>query len=85
MTCYVRFKDDDLTGSNWDENYEFHLHESEWFDENVAELLEVYHQRKAEQEAREQRAQELADKMKVEDCGDGVVRFSVDGDEQEQE
>lgn len=85
LLCKVEVSDKMDALLTRDENYEFHLHESEWFDENVAELLEVYHQQKAEQEAREQRAQELADKMKVEDCGDGVVRFSVDDDEQEQE
>ena len=68
-----------------DENYEYHLHESEWFDSNVAELLEAYHQRKADEQAREQAAEELADKLKTKDMGNGIIRFSVDDDEQEQE
>ena len=68
-----------------DENYEYHLHESEWFDNNVAELLEAYHQRKADEQAREQAAEELAGKLKTKDLGNGVIRFSVDDDKQEQE
>ncbi len=67
-----------------EDNYEFQSHVSEWFDENVAELLEAYHQRKAEQEAREQHAKEMADKLKVTDCGGDILKFEVD-DEQEQE
>ena len=70
---------------NNDENYAYHLHESEWFDENVAELLEAYHNKKAQEQAREQELQEMADNFKVKDCGNGVLGFSLDDDEQEQE
>lgn len=70
---------------NNDENYEFHLHESEWFDECVAELLEAYHDKKAQEQAREQKLQEMADNFKVKDCGNGVLGFSLDDDEQEQQ
>lgn len=66
-----------------EENYAYHLHESEWFDSNVAELLEAYHQRKAEEQAREQAAEEMADKLEVEDIGNGIIKFSVDDDNQE--
>ena len=68
-----------------EENYAYHTHESEWFDGNVAELLEAYHQRKADEQAREQAAEELADKLKTKDMGNGIIRFSVDDDKQEQE
>ena len=84
LLCKIEVSDKMDALLNNDENYEFHLHESEWFEGNVSELLEAYHQRKAEDEAREQREQELADKLKVEDCGNGIIHVSV-GDEQEQE
>ena len=63
--------------------YECQQQQSEWFDDNVAELLQEYHQRKAEAQAREQHAQEMADKLKVTDCGGGILSFRMDGDEQE--
>ena len=67
-----------------EENYEYHLHESEWFDENVADLLEAYHNKKLQEQAREQEVKELADKLKTKDLGDGFVEFSM-GDDEEQE
>lgn len=67
-----------------EENYEYHLHESEWFDENVADLLEAYHNKKAQEQAREQEVKEMADKLKTKDLGDGFVEFSM-GDDEEQE
>lgn len=68
-----------------EENYEFHLHESEWFDDNVADLLKEYHDKKAQEQAREQQAKEMAEKMKAKDLGNGFVEFSMGDDEQEQE
>ena len=85
LLCKVEVGDKMDTLLNNDENYEFHLHESEWFDENVAELLEAYHNKKAQEQAREQELQEMADNFKVKDCGNGVLGFSLDDDEQEQE
>lgn len=82
MLCKVEVCDKMESLLNGNDNYEYHLHESEWFDDNVAELLEEYHQRKIEQEAREQHAQEMADKLNAEDCGNGMVRFSLDNDKQ---
>lgn len=67
-----------------EENYEYHLHESEWFDENVADLLEAYHNKKLQEQAREQEVKEMADKLKTKDLGDGFVEFSM-GDDEEQE
>lgn len=67
-----------------EENYEYHLHESEWFDENVADLLEAYHNKKEQEQAREQEVEEMADKLKAKDLGDGFVEFSM-GDDEEQE
>lgn len=67
-----------------EENYEYHLHESEWFDENVADLLEIYHNKKLQEQAREQEVEEMADKLKAKDLGDGFVEFSM-GDDEEQE
>lgn len=67
-----------------EENYEYHLHESEWFDENVADLLEAYHNNKLQEQAREQEVKEMADKLKTKDLGDGFVEFSM-GDDEEQE
>lgn len=67
-----------------EENYEYHLHESEWFDENVADLLEIYHNKKLQEQAREQEVEEMADKLKTKDLGDGFVEFSM-GDDEEQE
>lgn len=85
LLCKVEVGDKMDTLLNNDENYEYHLHESEWFDENVAELLEAYHNKKAQEQAREQELQEMADNFKVKDCGNGVLGFSLDDDEQEQE
>lgn len=85
MLCKVDVCDKMEALLNGDDNYEYHLHESEWFDDNVAELLEMYHQKEKEKKAREQAAEEMADKLNVKDMGNGVVRFSVDDDEQEQD
>ena len=85
LLCKVEVGDKMDTLLNNDENYAYHLHESEWFDDNVAELLEAYHQRKAEEQAREQAAEEMAGKLKAKDLGNGIVEFSMDDDEQEQE
>jgi len=63
-----------------DENYEFHLHESEWFDDNVADLLKEYHDKKAQEQAREQQAKEMAEKLKAKDLGNGVIEFSMGDD-----
>ena len=68
-----------------EENYEFHLHESEWFDDNVADLLKEYHDKKAQEQAREQQAKEMAEKMKAKDLGNGVVEFSMDDDEEQEQ
>lgn len=85
LLCKVEVGDKMDTLLTNDENYAYHLHESEWFDENVAELLEAYHNKKAQEQAREQELQEMADNFKVKDCGNGVLGFSLDDDEQEQE
>ena len=68
-----------------EENYEYHLHESEWFDENVADLLEAYHNKKLQEQAREQEVEEMADKIKAKDLGDGIVEFSMDDDEEQEQ
>lgn len=85
LLCKVEVGDKMDTLLTNDENYAYHLHETEWFDENVAELLEAYHNKKAQEQAREQELQEMADNFKVKDCGNGVLGFSLDDDEQEQE
>ena len=85
MLCKVEVGDKMDSLLTNEENYAYHQHESEWFDDNVAELLEAYHQRKAEEQAREQAAEEMAGKLKAKDLGNGVVEFSMDDDEQEQE
>ncbi len=85
LLCKVEVGEKMDTLLNNDENYAYHLHESEWFDDNVAELLEVYHNKKAQEQAREQELQEMADNFKVKDCGNGMLGFSLDDDEQEQQ
>jgi len=85
LLCKVEVGDKMDTLLTNDENYAYHLHETEWFDECVAELLEAYHNKKAQEQAREQELQEMADNFKVKDCGNGVLGFSLDDDEQEQE
>ena len=85
LLCKVEVGDKMESLLNGDDNYEYHLHESEWFDDNVAELLETYHKQEKEKKMREQAAEEMADKLNVKDMGNGVVRFSLDDDEQEQD
>lgn len=83
LLCKVEVGDKMDTLLTNDENYEFHLHESEWFDDNVADLLKEYHDKKVQEQAREQQAKEMAEKLKAKDLGNGVVGFSMDDDEQE--
>ncbi len=85
LLCKVEVGDKMDTLLNNEENYAYHLHESEWFDGNVEELLEAYHQRKAEEQAREQAAEDLADKLKAKDLGNGIVKFSMDDDEEQEQ
>ena len=82
MLCKVEVGNKMDTLLTNEENYAYHQNESEWFDDNVAELLEEYHQRQAEAQAREQREQEMADKLKV-SCDGDVLSFRVGDDEQE--
>jgi len=85
LLCKVEVGDKMDTLLNNEENYEFHLHESEWFDDNVADLLKEYHDKKAQEQAREQQAKEMAEKMKAKDLGNGVVEFSMDDDEEQEQ
>lgn len=39
LLCKVEVGDKMESLLNNEDNYEYHLHESEWFDENVADLL----------------------------------------------
>ena len=84
LLCKVEVCDKMESLLNGNDNYEYHLHESEWFDENVAELLKEYKQKQAQEQAREQQAKEMADKLKAKDLGNGVIEFSMGDDEQEQ-
>ena len=49
LLCKVEVGDKMDTLLTNDENYEFHLHESEWFDDNVADLLKEYHDKNSRQ------------------------------------
>lgn len=86
MLCKVEVGDKMESLLNNEDNYEYHLHESNWFDENVADLLNEYHEKQQQEQLREQEMEELADKMKVEDLGNGLMKINLGGDnEQEQE
>lgn len=84
MLCKVEIENKMDTLLTNEENYAYHLHESDWFDENVAELLEMYHNNKLQEQAREQEIKEMADKLKAKDLGNGLVEFGM-GDDEEQE
>lgn len=83
LLCKVDICDKMESLLNNEDNYQYHLHESEWFDGNIADLLKEYHERKAQEKAREQEIKELSEKMKVQDLGGGIVSIGLDNDEQE--
>lgn len=62
------------------DNYEYHLHETDWFDENMAEMLSAYHNKQAQEQAREQQIQDAVEKMKVKDCGNGLLEVDFDNE-----
>lgn len=83
LLCKVEVSDKMESLLNNEDNYEYHLHESKWFDENVADLLKEYHEKEMEKQMREQEAEELSEKLNVKDLGNGMISVGVDDDNQE--
>ena len=85
LLCKVDVCDKMESLLNNEDNYQYHLHETEWFDDNVADLLNEYHNKKAQEQAREQAAEKLSEKLKTKDLGNGLLGFSLDDDDNKQE
>lgn len=75
--CEVGEKMDALL--NGDDNYEYHLRESELFDSNMDEMTEDYYNKKKQQEEHDKEINSIVEGMSVSDNGDGSLAVKFDG------